>query len=138
MKTFYSLYAKHSVRIGFLLLMLLVPIVTFGMFQDPGTVIPPASLPFILFVPYLLGIVLHWAKKYMADGLNLNLASYLVGNLIGTIISIVVGLSSLATMYASEGHGGLYPLTLASWIAAFWVGVGADTINSGMTKNKPQ
>jgi hypothetical protein len=115
----------------------LLPVALFAMIQETGILADPVSLPFILFAPYIIGIVVHWFKKYTMDGLTLNFGQYLVQNLYGTVISIVVGLGSLGTMYATAGHGGLFPVTMASWIAAFWIGVGADTINSGVTKNNP-
>jgi hypothetical protein len=114
-----------------------LPVSLFAMYQEVPIEIAPASVPYILFAPYVFGILAHWFKKYQLDGLQLGFVPYISQNVTGTLASLVAGLSSLGVMYATEGHGGLFPVTMASWIAAFWIGIGADTINSGMTKAPP-
>lgn len=105
-------------------------------FQPLGGVIGDETFPVILLAPYVLGILMHWSKKYSLDNLQLNFGQYLWHNFFGTLLSLMTGLSSVGLIWAGSGHGGLSPVIFpASYLTIFWIGVGADTINSGMTGN---
>lgn len=127
---------KYSAQVCFLYFIL--PTTLFAMFQTDPVPGDTSEFPYILLLPYLIGIIVHWYKNYQLGGVQVNFFSYMFTDLAGTIISLVVGIGSLVGMYAVSGHGGLFPVTIASWLTAFYVGIGADTINSGMsTKPTP-
>jgi len=87
------------------------------------------GFPILLLIPYLLGAFLHWFKKYQLDGMNVTFGAWLFKNIIWSATAFVVGLGSVFVMWASNNYGGLYPITIGSCIAVFWVGFGADSIN---------
>lgn len=121
-------------RIMLVTILILIPIATFTLYAQTTDPAAPADVPYVLFVPYLLGIIVHWGKKYTMDGVTANLWTWITQNFFSTIVSVVIGIGSLATMYGTDGHGGLFPVTVASWVAAFWVGFGSDSLNNAGTE----
>lgn len=113
---------KRSSLIIAMLMVLTALAVHFAMAQ-PGDVTPPAGFNYIFFVPYLIGTLLHWFKKYKETGGTVTFGAWYFNNLFMSVTSLAVG---VGTMYLALGGMQSNPQT---WLLAFWNGVGADSIN---------
>lgn len=100
---------------------------------DPTIPAEPV-FPYILLIPYFIGTFVHWIKKYMENP-NMTFINWFLKNIIWSISTIVAGIGSIWAMWLVSGHSGLYPVTIGSWIAVWWIGVGADSFNRAVNGN---
>jgi predicted MFS family arabinose efflux permease len=113
-----------------LLLLLIITAFMVTMALAQGDEAPSAMFPIILFVPYALGVLVHWAKKWKEDSVQNSFGSWFFTNIGLTIGTTIAGVASIWAIYSQVGNGGLYPVTLGSWLAVFYIGLGADSFNS--------
>ena len=88
----------------------------------------PAAFPLLLLVPYGLGVLAHWVKKYQLDGAGIPLFPWLFTNFAWTIGSLIGGLSAVYGIFA------LNPAAMVggnpgSWLQVFLVAMAADGFN---------
>ena len=123
------------------LIIALVVICTTVVLADPNDVPPVAQdFPFILILPYILGKIAHWYKKWQKDGAGITFWAWWLTDPVSTVVTLVVGISAFMAMYAlnpamylldTAGH------ITASFIAVFLNAIAADTLNSSKANTPP-
>lgn len=109
-----------------LLFSAIMVIVSFG--QDVPKADPAPSFPFLLLIPYVLGVLAHWLKKYTIEGMGATLWQWLFKNFGWSITSLVAGIVAVWGIYTANPSA-LVAGNLGSWIIVFTTAMAADTLN---------
>ena len=125
----------HNSRIvlGILLLgMLLMASVNIGFafLQSSATVVSaPTSVPILLWIPFVLGFIAHWAKKYFEDKVANSFFNYFLTGVLATISTVIGGFSTFIGMYLANPLG--YPENLAGYLGVFLISFAWDSLANG-------
>lgn len=93
-----------------------------------GDVAPPLGFAPIFFLPFAVGMIAHWIKKFTETGGTITFATWYLNNFGWTMAALVVGLTAL---YGAVN--GLLP-SFQTFLTAFLVGFAADSVNQPAKK----
>lgn len=103
---------------------------------DPNDVSPAQvvqDFPIILAIPFILGKIAHWYKKWQFEKIQVNFLQWWFSDAVSSVITILVSLSVFMGQYALNPS--LYAMSsfsqaISVWITVFLSAVAVDTLNN--------
>ena len=132
MKTLQRLLRRYWIA-----LLMVLMVVVYAVAQTPAApTTPSVPFPWVLAVPYFIGVIVHWYKKYKMDGVKIPFSQWYGNNIGFTVSSLVIGWGSVTAIWAMN------PAALpidnpASYLQIFMLAIGADTVNQSNTGTTP-
>lgn len=118
------------------LMLMLVFAVSLAQPDAPSAEEATEFFPYILLIPYFVGIFLHWFKKYALEGTGVGLFQWFISSFPWTVGSILGGFAAIYALYVMN-PAAYNPSNPASWFQVITVAWSFDTINSaGSLKKK--
>jgi ABC-type spermidine/putrescine transport system permease subunit II len=93
------------------------------------------SMPWQLWIPFVLGFVGHWYKRYIEDKVTNAFLNYFLTGVLGTITAVVGGFITFYGFYSANPAG--YPLNVPGLISVFLISYTWDSLANGPSVVKP-
>jgi hypothetical protein len=90
------------------------------------------SVPAILWLPFVLGFIAHWFKKYKEDTVTNSFVNYFTTGVTGSISAVVGGFVSFVGLYSMNPAA--YPNSVAGYIGVFLISFTWDSLSNGPGK----
>lgn len=126
-------YIRHILSNVWLLLLLLVLGVGLAVAQPDVVPAEAPTFPLILLVPYLIGTVIHWLKKWtetkLQTGTGISFGTWFGKDIVMTLVGLVAGVSTLWALFTANPEFYLAG-NLGVWIQVIITGIAGDTLNT--------
>ena len=90
---------------------------------------PVTNVPWELWIPFLIGFIGHWYKKYVEDKVLNSFLNYFATGILGSISAVVGGFISFVGLYAMNPSA--YPLNAAGCIGVALISFTWDSLANG-------
>jgi hypothetical protein len=101
--------------------------------DTPAPTIVSFSMPWMLWIPFILGFIGHWYSSYMRDKIVANFFVYFFTGVFNSISAVVGGFVTFAGFYA--GNPSAYPNNFFGWASVFLISFAWDSLINGTTNS---